>query len=151
MRACVIGFPNIGKSALINRLVNRRAVASAPKPGVTRALRWVRVDADLDLLDAPGVIPASFRDQTAAQRLAICNDIGEAAYLASAIGAVLVLRVKQLAAAEAAEAAGGGAGGAGGGGRGRMAGVLERMRERYGVDPLVGCGGGGEGNKKAVT
>ncbi|KXZ52643.1 hypothetical protein GPECTOR_9g688 [Gonium pectorale] len=104
VRACVIGFPNIGKSAIINRLVNRRAVASAPKPGVTRALRWVRVDSALDLLDAPGVIPASFRDQLAAQRLAICNDIGEAAYLASAVGTALVARVKQLAAAEEAEA-----------------------------------------------
>ncbi|GLC46929.1 hypothetical protein PLESTM_001946400 [Pleodorina starrii] len=104
VRACVIGFPNIGKSALINRLVNRRAVASAPKPGVTRQLRWVRVDEQLDLLDAPGVIPASFRDQLAAQRLAMCNDIGEAAYLASAVAAAMVVRVKQLAAAEAAAA-----------------------------------------------
>ncbi|GLI71576.1 hypothetical protein VaNZ11_016840 [Volvox africanus] len=105
VRACVIGFPNIGKSALINRLVNRRAVASAPKPGVTRQLRWVRVDEQIDLLDAPGVIPASFPDQLAAQRLAICNDIGEAAYLASAVASALVLRVKQLAAAEVAAAA----------------------------------------------
>ncbi|EFJ40589.1 hypothetical protein VOLCADRAFT_32516, partial [Volvox carteri f. nagariensis] len=105
VRACVIGFPNIGKSAIINRLVNRRAVASAPKPGVTRQLRWVRVDEQLDLLDAPGVIPASFRDQLAAQRLAMCNDIGEAAYLASAVAAALVLRIKQLAAGESAAAA----------------------------------------------
>lgn len=39
VRACVIGFPNIGKSAIINRLLGRRAVASAAKPGVTRALQ----------------------------------------------------------------------------------------------------------------
>ncbi|GFR45836.1 hypothetical protein Agub_g7201, partial [Astrephomene gubernaculifera] len=103
VRAVVIGFPNIGKSALINRLVGRRAVESAPKPGVTRALRWVRVDPQLDLLDAPGVIPASMRDQLAAQRLAMCNDIGEAAYLAAAVAAALVLRIKQLAAAEEKE------------------------------------------------
>ncbi|GIL87230.1 hypothetical protein Vretimale_14324 [Volvox reticuliferus] len=166
VRACVIGFPNIGKSALINRLVNRRAVASAPKPGVTRQLRWVRVDEQIDLLDAPGVIPASFPDQLAAQRLAMCNDIGEAAYLASAVAAALVLRVKQLAAAEAAAAAAAGAeptdtagkragGGSKGkkaaaaeaaastggsersGGGGVMSGVLEAMQRRYGVDPLT--------------
>ncbi|KAG2483706.1 hypothetical protein HYH03_017425 [Edaphochlamys debaryana] len=104
VRAVVIGFPNIGKSALINRLLGRRAVASAPKPGVTRSLRWVRLGGELDLLDAPGVIPAAFRDQLAAQRLAMCNDIGEAAYLPSAVGAALVARIKQLAAREAAEA-----------------------------------------------
>jgi ribosome biogenesis GTPase A len=57
VRAVVVGFPNVGKSALINRLLNRRACASAPKPGVTRDLRWIRIGADLDLLDAPGANP----------------------------------------------------------------------------------------------
>jgi ribosome biogenesis GTPase A len=59
VRACVIGFPNIGKSAIINRLVNRRAVASAPKPGITRQLRWVRVDEQLDLLVSDGTVRAT--------------------------------------------------------------------------------------------
>ena len=57
VRACVIGFPNVGKSALINRLVKRRACESAPKPGVTRNLKWVRVGGELDMLDAPGQNP----------------------------------------------------------------------------------------------
>lgn len=55
VRACVIGFPNVGKSALINRLLNRRLCDSAPKPGVTRDLKWLRIGGELDLLDAPGV------------------------------------------------------------------------------------------------
>ncbi len=54
VRAVVIGFPNVGKSALINRLLNRRVCDSAPKPGVTRNLKWLRLGGDLDLLDAPG-------------------------------------------------------------------------------------------------
>jgi ribosome biogenesis GTPase A len=55
VRAVVIGFPNVGKSALINRLLGRRMAESAPKPGVTRVLRWARVaGSELDLLDAPG-------------------------------------------------------------------------------------------------
>jgi ribosome biogenesis GTPase A len=54
VRAAVVGFPNVGKSALINRFLGRRTCASAPKPGVTRSLRWVRVDNDLELLDSPG-------------------------------------------------------------------------------------------------
>lgn len=80
IRAVVIGFPNVGKSALINRLLNRKVVASARRAGVTRQLRWVRISGDLDLLDAPGVIPARLDDQGAALKLAICDDIGEAAY-----------------------------------------------------------------------
>ncbi|KAL6758082.1 P-loop containing nucleoside triphosphate hydrolase protein [Haematococcus lacustris] len=96
VRACVIGFPNIGKSALINRLLGRKAVASYAKPGVTRMLQWVRLEGQLDLLDAPGVIPAAFNDQIAAQRLAICNDIGEAAYVDSIVAAALVQRCRLL-------------------------------------------------------
>jgi ribosome biogenesis GTPase A len=33
VRAVVIGFPNVGKSALINRLVKRKVVESARRPG----------------------------------------------------------------------------------------------------------------------
>jgi hypothetical protein len=39
---------------------------------------------------AAGVIPASFNNQVAAERLAMCNDIGEAAYVDSLIAAALV-------------------------------------------------------------
>lgn len=80
VRAVVMGFPNVGKSALINRLLNRKVVASARRAGVTRQLRWIRVSGQLDLLDAPGVIPSRLEDQDAALKLAICDDIGEAAY-----------------------------------------------------------------------
>lgn len=54
VRACVVGFPNVGKSALINRLLGRRLAESAAKPGITRSLRWMRIGGQLDLLDAPG-------------------------------------------------------------------------------------------------
>ncbi|MEM9816944.1 MAG: ribosome biogenesis GTPase YlqF [Cyanobacteria bacterium P01_D01_bin.6] len=80
VRAVVIGFPNVGKSALINRLVKKKVVASARKPGVTRQLRWIRITDDLELLDAPGILPAQLKDQRAALKLAICDDIGQAAY-----------------------------------------------------------------------
>ncbi len=113
-RACVIGFPNIGKSALINRLLGRRVVESAAKPGVTRTLRWVSLGDDLDLLDAPGVIPAAFDDQVAAQRLAMCNNIGEAAYVDSLVAAAFVARLKALPSANA---------------------LCGRLQARYRIDP----------------
>jgi len=80
VRALMLGFPNVGKSALINRLVRQKVVDSARRAGVTRSLRWVRVGQDLDLLDAPGVLPPRLDDQLAALRLALCDDIGQAAY-----------------------------------------------------------------------
>ena len=80
IRALTLGFPNVGKSALINRIANKRVVESARKAGVTRNLRWIRLDSGIDLLDAPGVIPPNLEDQKSALNLAICDDIGEAAY-----------------------------------------------------------------------
>eukprot|EP00600_Ochromonadales_sp_CCMP1393_P008839 CAMPEP_0174955012 /NCGR_PEP_ID=MMETSP0004_2-20121128/748_1 /TAXON_ID=420556 /ORGANISM="Ochromonas sp., Strain CCMP1393" /LENGTH=380 /DNA_ID=CAMNT_0016202899 /DNA_START=169 /DNA_END=1312 /DNA_ORIENTATION=+ len=87
VRAAVIGFPNVGKSALINRLLGKKMAASRNMPGVTKSLRWVRLGGDagasastLEILDSPGIIPARQFDQTGALKLAICNDIGEASY-----------------------------------------------------------------------
>ncbi|HEY9761620.1 MAG TPA: ribosome biogenesis GTPase YlqF [Trichocoleus sp.] len=96
VRAVVIGFPNVGKSALINRLLKRKVVASARRAGITRQLRWVRISGDLDLLDAPGVIPARLDDQDAAIKLAICDDIGEAAYDTQRVAAALIDLLKAL-------------------------------------------------------
>jgi ribosome biogenesis GTPase A len=90
VRAVVIGFPNVGKSALINRLLGRKVVASARRAGVTRQLQWVRISEAIELLDAPGVIPSKLDDQQAAVKLAICEDIGEAAYDNQQVAAALV-------------------------------------------------------------
>ncbi|OCR02704.1 ribosome biogenesis GTPase YlqF [Oscillatoriales cyanobacterium USR001] len=90
VRAVVIGFPNVGKSALINRLLGRRVVDSARRAGVTRSLRWIRISEELELLDAPGVIPTRIENQEDAKKLAICEDIGEAAYDNQGIAAAMV-------------------------------------------------------------
>jgi ribosome biogenesis GTPase A len=99
VRAVVVGFPNVGKSALINRLLKKKVVASANKPGVTRQLRWIRISDEIELLDTPGVIPPLLHDQDAALKLAICDDIGQAAYdnvlvAAEAVDLLMQLNVK---------------------------------------------------------
>ena len=96
VRAVVIGFPNVGKSALINRLVNKRVVESARRAGVTRSLRWVRISDQLELLDAPGIIPGRLSDQQAAIKLAICDDIGEAAYDRQGMAAAFIELCQEL-------------------------------------------------------
>ncbi|MGB8689440.1 MAG: ribosome biogenesis GTPase YlqF [Microcoleus sp.] len=90
VRAVVIGFPNVGKSALINRLLGRRVVDSARRAGVTRSLRWIRISEEIELLDAPGVIPTRISNLENAIKLAICEDIGEAAYDNQVVAAAMV-------------------------------------------------------------
>lgn len=90
VRAVAIGFPNVGKSALINRLVGRKAVKSARRAGVTRQLQWVRISEEIELLDAPGIIPWRLDNQEDALKLAICEDIGEASYENQWVAATLV-------------------------------------------------------------
>ncbi|MGK7925179.1 MAG: ribosome biogenesis GTPase YlqF [Spirulina sp.] len=90
VRAVAIGFPNVGKSALINRLVGQKAVKSARRAGVTRQLQWVRISEQIELLDAPGIIPWRLDNQEDAVKLAICEDIGEASYENQLVAATLV-------------------------------------------------------------
>jgi ribosome biogenesis GTPase A len=122
VRAVVIGFPNVGKSALINRLVNKRVVDSARRAGVTRQLRWVRLGQDLDLLDAPGVLPARLADQQAAIHLALCDDIGEASYDNQRVCCALIDRLKVLQAIPTSSVA------------------PQVLCDRYGIDEAEGSG-----------
>jgi ribosome biogenesis GTPase A len=56
MRAMVVGIPNIGKSALINRLIGRRRSPVGARPGVTRGPLWLRAG-EAVFLDTPGILP----------------------------------------------------------------------------------------------
>eukprot|EP00667_Euglena_gracilis_P008524 EG_transcript_8629 len=79
-RALVLGFPNVGKSAIINRMAGRKVADSAPRPGVTVDLRWLRFGPHLEMLDSPGMVPPRLNDEAAATLLSCCDDIGQAAY-----------------------------------------------------------------------
>ncbi|KAL2485867.1 DAR GTPase 3 [Abeliophyllum distichum] len=96
VRAGIVGYPNVGKSSVINRLLKRRMCPAAPRPGVTRALKWVRFGTDLELLDSPGIIPMRINDQSAAIKLAICDDIGERSYDVSEVAAILIQMLSRL-------------------------------------------------------
>jgi len=69
----VIGYPNVGKSSVINALTSRMGGAGAACPvgaeaGVTTSLREVKIDSKLKLLDSPGIVFPSTGDGSKASK-----------------------------------------------------------------------------------
>lgn len=52
----VLGYPNIGKSSLINALAGRAAARISKEPGMTRGMQYISSGSFL-LIDTPGVVP----------------------------------------------------------------------------------------------
>jgi nuclear GTP-binding protein len=66
----VIGYPNVGKSSVINALTARlnkgsgNACPTGAEAGVTTSLRQVKLDGKLKLIDSPGIVFPSAGDKT---------------------------------------------------------------------------------------
>lgn len=52
----VVGFPNVGKSSLINSLKRSKACAVAAQPGHTKDLQSVQLERGIKIVDSPGVV-----------------------------------------------------------------------------------------------
>jgi ribosome biogenesis GTPase A len=53
----VLGYPNTGKSSVINALKGKASAPTSPRSGFTRAVRLVRITNRMLLIDTPGVFP----------------------------------------------------------------------------------------------
>ncbi|MBD3252930.1 hypothetical protein GF386_04315 [Candidatus Pacearchaeota archaeon] len=53
----VLGYPNVGKSSIINALAHGKKAKVSKKSGTTHGLQWVKATKDIKLIDSPGVIP----------------------------------------------------------------------------------------------
>ncbi|CAD6197717.1 unnamed protein product [Caenorhabditis auriculariae] len=62
IRVGVVGFPNVGKSSVINSLKRRRACNVGAMPGITKELQEVELDKNIRLIDSPGVVLLSQKD-----------------------------------------------------------------------------------------
>ncbi|MBD3313900.1 GTPase RsgA, partial [Candidatus Woesearchaeota archaeon] len=55
----VVGFPNTGKSTLINTLKGKKSAGTSPVAGYTRGLQKLRITKNILMIDTPGVLPYS--------------------------------------------------------------------------------------------
>lgn len=79
-RAMVVGIPNVGKSSLINNLIQRGSAKTGNKPGVTKGQQWIRVLPNLELLDTPGLLWPKFEDPQVGFHLALTGAISDDVY-----------------------------------------------------------------------
>lgn len=53
----VVGYPNTGKSSVINILIGKKVAGTAPEAGYTKGIQKAKLTTGIVLLDSPGIIP----------------------------------------------------------------------------------------------
>jgi len=59
----VLGYPNVGKSSIINFLAHKKKTKVSKKSGATHGIHWINVNKEIKLIDSPGVIPLQKEDE----------------------------------------------------------------------------------------
>lgn len=57
-----IGYPNTGKSSIINTLRKKKVCQVAPIPGETKVWQYITLMKRIFLIDCPGIVPPSSKD-----------------------------------------------------------------------------------------
>lgn len=61
----LIGYPNAGKSSIINTLRSKKVCNVAPIPGETKVWQYITLMKRIFLIDCPGIVPPSLKDTEA--------------------------------------------------------------------------------------
>ncbi|RXG43522.1 hypothetical protein VDGE_01108 [Verticillium dahliae] len=58
----LIGYPNVGKSSIVNTLRSKKVATVAPIPGETKVWQYITLTKRIYLIDCPGIVPPSQTD-----------------------------------------------------------------------------------------
>ncbi|KAG6335457.1 hypothetical protein ID866_3631 [Astraeus odoratus] len=61
-----VGYPNVGKSSVINTLKSGKVCRVAPVPGETKVWQYINLTKRIYLIDCPGIVPTSAHDSQTA-------------------------------------------------------------------------------------
>jgi len=96
IRTMVVGIPNVGKSAFINKIAGKAVAQTGDKPGVTRSQQWVRIHPEIQLLDTPGILWPKFEDVETGLVLAFTGAIKDDIMDTTELAANLLARLAVL-------------------------------------------------------
>jgi ribosome biogenesis GTPase A len=79
VRALIAGVPNVGKSTLVNTLMNEQVAKVGDKPAVTKQQQMVHLANGMQLTDSPGLMWPKIEHEPRAFRLAFAGSIPDTA------------------------------------------------------------------------
>ena len=95
IRAMIVGIPNVGKSTMINKYAKKSVAKVEDRPGVTRGKQWIKISADFELLDTPGILWPKFEDPDIGRNLAAIGSINDNILDIEGLAAQLIALVRQ--------------------------------------------------------
>jgi len=76
----IMGVPNVGKSTLMNAILNRRIAKVGDEPAITKQQQRHQINDHMILVDTPGMMWPKIRHPSDGDLLAANNNIGKNAY-----------------------------------------------------------------------
>lgn len=76
----VIGYPNTGKSSLINILIGKASAKTGAEAGFTKGFQKIKLTPNIALLDTPGVIPEKKYSSIEKEKIAQHTIVGGRSY-----------------------------------------------------------------------
>jgi ribosome biogenesis GTPase A len=80
LRMMIMGVPNVGKSTLMNAILNRRIAKVGDEPAITRQQQRHQINDHMILVDTPGMMWPKINYPSDGYLLAANNNIGKNAY-----------------------------------------------------------------------
>lgn len=81
LRMMIMGIPNVGKSTLMNALLNRRVAKVGDEPAVTKSQQRFELNPSMQIIDTPGMMWPKIAHDSDGFMLAACHAIGRNAVI----------------------------------------------------------------------